>query len=1536
MDKIDSMQKMKNIIKKGLFNYLIIVLLLLLYKTSIARNYYVDPSSTVTIANGSLTNPWKTISQVNAGTVGLLPGDSVLFKRGQVLSGRLIVYASGTALAPIVYSAYGTGNMPELTYTASDIITITNRQYIVIDGLKIIDKTMSLTDHTIIAKISYAITLQNSPFCTIKNCEITLVGVAIAVQEGSDFTTIASNYLHNLRAVRNTVGGDDDYGANAMVIGTSNNTISNNRMEECWATSYDYGYDGGAVEFFGSTISDNKIIYNTALNCNGFIEIGSNTYGIATNNLVAYNKIINCGQTALFHNKQDDFAIRTDNLKIFNNVIVETKKQFSTVSSLFWYSDPTKIDVVILKNNIIWLTTGENVVNNNQDTLKMTHTNNIYKLRNGTLGVTLGATELLATNTTPLFRDTTGSPENWDYRLLPNSVAIDFGIDVGLTKDYVGYPILNKPDVGIFESIPIRITKFYVDPSSLNSIADGSFASPWKTISQVNIGTQNLQPGDTVFFKKGQVFNGRLVVNSSGTQQLPIVYTSYGIGDIPIFSNTIKTEELIYINSKQYIHIDGLKFMDQSMNETNHAIIANIEYGIILENAPNCTIRNCEITKVGIGIATKGTSNNTLIENNNIYNLRAIVNTIGGADDYGANALVIGSSNNLIQRNRFEGCWANSYDYGFLGGTIELFNTSINDNKILYNTALNCNGFLEIGSQSIGQAINNLIAYNKIINCGQTAKFHNKVNESFINTTNTMFYNNVIIENKIQFTKASAMFWYADPTIADVVVLKNNIIWLTTGENVVNNNFDTAKMVHTNNLFKLRNSLLGVNLHPTELLLENIPIFVDTLGDAENWDYRLIEGSLGINLGTDLGFTKDYVGNNIIAQPDVGIIEYINPVITRLPKKFYANSSSTSTIEDGSIVNPWKSISALNNATIEMVPGDTVFLKSGAVFNGTINVSGSGNILNPIVYTSYTEGPRPIISTDGEDIIIVRNRQYITINGLALTDRTMDPLNHSIESKIDYGVILINSPNCTVSNCSISLVGIGIATQDGSNFTNIIGNTINNLRAIRNTVGGEDDYGANGLVISSSSNQIKQNIIYDCWATSFDYGFLGGAIELFNTNVNNNYIMYNSVYNCSGFLEIGGVSSGSAINNLFAYNKIVNCGQTALFHNKIDINYINTNNTRIFNNVIIENKQQYNSAINMFSYDDPTLSDIVILKNNIIWLTTGQNFVGDNIDTAKMVHTNNLFYLKNGIIGINLSPSERLFTNAIKLFEDTLGNAEDWNYRLIPYSPGINFGVDIGLKKDFVGNPILGKPDAGIYEYQFIDIIPKLEATAVAGTILCYGGSSTIQVSATGGISPYIGTGTFIRTSGNYQFIVTDAIGTKDTVMITLSQPDSLKVAVGYSIVTSYNTTTSIFVTVSGGTPPYQYQIDDGLFQSSNVFTNKTAGIYKITVKDANGCTKSVVVNLLVTAITENPDRRLVISVAPNPSSSSFTVNVIKYRGSFVAMNLRVYNSFGQIVYSAQGLSNVTYSFGSNFIPGNYVLVATVDGTVQAVKLVKM
>ena len=47
-----------------------------------AANQYVDPSFTGT-SNGTITNPWKSLSAVNQSTLNT--GDSLLLKRGQKL-----------------------------------------------------------------------------------------------------------------------------------------------------------------------------------------------------------------------------------------------------------------------------------------------------------------------------------------------------------------------------------------------------------------------------------------------------------------------------------------------------------------------------------------------------------------------------------------------------------------------------------------------------------------------------------------------------------------------------------------------------------------------------------------------------------------------------------------------------------------------------------------------------------------------------------------------------------------------------------------------------------------------------------------------------------------------------------------------------------------------------------------------------------------------------------------------------------------------------------------------------------------------------------------------------------------------------------------------------------------------------------------------------------------------------------------------------------------------------------------------------------
>jgi hypothetical protein len=85
--------------KLSKFLLMIVVLIGISNTASFATNYYVDPSSGATTANGTLAFPWKTIAQVNSGTTLLNPGDSVLFRRGQSFSGRLTISRSGSATA---------------------------------------------------------------------------------------------------------------------------------------------------------------------------------------------------------------------------------------------------------------------------------------------------------------------------------------------------------------------------------------------------------------------------------------------------------------------------------------------------------------------------------------------------------------------------------------------------------------------------------------------------------------------------------------------------------------------------------------------------------------------------------------------------------------------------------------------------------------------------------------------------------------------------------------------------------------------------------------------------------------------------------------------------------------------------------------------------------------------------------------------------------------------------------------------------------------------------------------------------------------------------------------------------------------------------------------------------------------------------------------------------------------------------------------------------------------------------------------------
>jgi hypothetical protein len=78
---------------------------------------------------------------------------------------------------------------------------------------------------------------------------------------------------------------------------------------------------------------------------------------------------------------------------------------------------------------------------------------------------------------------------------------------------------------------------YYVSSSSGSDGNPGTQAQPLQTLAKVN--GLALNPGDSVFFKRGDTWNEQLIPTASGTSASPITYDAYGTGAAPIFTPMI-------------------------------------------------------------------------------------------------------------------------------------------------------------------------------------------------------------------------------------------------------------------------------------------------------------------------------------------------------------------------------------------------------------------------------------------------------------------------------------------------------------------------------------------------------------------------------------------------------------------------------------------------------------------------------------------------------------------------------------------------------------------------------------------------------------------------------------------------------------------------------------------------------------------------------------------------------------------------------------------------------------------------------------
>ncbi|HBC78163.1 MAG TPA: hypothetical protein DCZ51_06010 [Bacteroidales bacterium] len=150
-----------------------------------------------------------------------------------------------------------------------------------------------------------------------------------------------------------------------------------------------------------------------------------------------------------------------------------------------------------------------------------------------------------------------------------------------------------------------------------------------------------------------------------------------------------------------------------------------------------------------------------------------------------------------------------------------------------------------------------------------------------------------------------------------------------------------------------------------------------------------------------------------------------------------------------------------------------------------------------------------------------------------------------------------------------------------------------------------------------------------------------------------------------------------------------------------------------------------------------------------------------------------------------------------------------------------------------------------------------LTGTASVVNVLCFGGTTgSVNLTVTGGTSPNSfawNNGALTEDilnvpAGLYSVVITDANNCTATLAVNVGEPTA---AVSGSVTSQ--TAVSCFggndgtvsVSGSGGVTPYEYQLGSGTFQPSGAFGSLLAGIYSITVRDANLCTYILPVTIL-------------------------------------------------------------------------------------------
>ncbi|MGW6280943.1 hypothetical protein [Kribbella sp. NPDC055071] len=252
-------------------------------------------------------------------------------------------------------------------------------------------------------------------------------------------------------------------------------------------------------------------------------------------------------------------------------------------------------------------------------------------------------------------------------------------------------------------------------------------------------------------------------------------------------------------------------------------------------------------------------------------------------------------------------------------------------------------------------------------------------------------------------------------------------------------------------------------------------------------------------------------------------IAYAAPAATTYYIDASAGKDSNSGKDPGTA---WKSLAKVNGSGF--TAGDRILFKRGASWTGTLELSDDG-----ITVGAYGSGALPKI---GGPVLTCVN---VTGSDVFIGDLRASGCN--------WAGFELWGQRIELDTVQADNNVAGISIVDGSNANTIHWSTIvdNNKMSVDDDTHPDDDSGAFGILVHGDDNTIQHNTITGSFHTSHDYGYDGGAVEIFNGN--RNHVEYNKTADNDTFTELGHEEGKTADDNVFAYNTVTSTKPSGTF-----------------------------------------------------------------------------------------------------------------------------------------------------------------------------------------------------------------------------------------------------------------------------------------------------------------------------------------------------------------------------------------------------